>query len=181
MKSTCEPCPLCGQKMRLREGAYSLFWRCTGHPRCPTTRRARDDGSPVGPFNTADAATRQWRQQAHAVFDPLWQGGRMSRIAAYAWLARTMRLPVQEQMSRTTKEGKRGPRFMGLKQDSSLAVHAFGHIRQGGETLGVDDAIHKRHSWGRTERIRRRNRRTFVRLGNKRRRADGKRSIREER
>lgn len=96
MKPVCEPCPLCGQKMRLREGPYGRFWWCSGHPECPTTRRARDDGSPVGPFNTADAATRQWRQQAHAVFDPLWQGGGMPRDTAYAWLARTMRLPVQE-------------------------------------------------------------------------------------
>lgn len=46
-----------------------------------------------------------------------------------------------------------------------------------GDAPGVGDAIRSRRAWGSTEKIKRRNRRTFVRLANKRRRADGKKQI----
>ena len=35
---------------------------------------------------------RRWRNSAHALFDPLWQSGRMSRSQAYEWLAEKMGL-----------------------------------------------------------------------------------------
>jgi len=56
-------------------------------------------------------------------------------------------------MSRTTKPGKR-LRTLPLNPDPP----------------GVSDAIEKRHRYGRTEKIRRRNRKIWTRLGNKRRR-----------
>lgn len=38
----------------------------------------------------ADAPTREARKRAKAVFNPLWQGRRMSRKEAYAWLAKAL-------------------------------------------------------------------------------------------
>jgi hypothetical protein len=50
------------------------------------------DGSTSTP---ADEPTRVLRRQCHLEFDKLWKGptGRMSRTAAYRWLAKTMQLP----------------------------------------------------------------------------------------
>jgi hypothetical protein len=64
-----------------------------------------------------------------------------------------------ETMSRTTKEGKRGRPAPGRKHDPA------------------HEAIIKRHTFGRTEKILRRNRKTWTRLGNKRRRQDDKATI----
>jgi hypothetical protein len=36
------------------------------------------------------------RERAHAAFDQLWKSGRMTRTAAYAWLASVMKLPARE-------------------------------------------------------------------------------------
>jgi hypothetical protein len=55
-------------------------------------------------------------------------------------------------MSRTKKEGKRGHRAPGRKDDPAK------------------DAIEKRHLFGSTEKILRRNRKTWTWLGNKKRR-----------
>ena len=52
-------------------GAY-----CGCHP---------DSVVPLG--HPCGAETRAARRAAHAAFDPLWRGGRMSRSSAYAWLA----------------------------------------------------------------------------------------------
>jgi hypothetical protein len=63
-------------------------------------------------------------------------------------------------MARTYKEGKRGWRQVPL-----------------GAGRGVGFAIEKRHTWGSTEKILRRNRRLWERLAAKRRRAVDKRVI----
>lgn len=57
-------------------------------------------------------------------------------------------------MSRTKKEGKR-----------------FRVVRRRTESPRVRDAVTSRHTFGSTEKILRRNRKTWTRLGNKRRRA----------
>ena len=46
-------------------------------------------GYPCGP------ATRKARSLAHAVFDPLWKQGEMSRPSAYAWLAKETGIPAE--------------------------------------------------------------------------------------
>lgn len=53
---------------------------------------------PVGTMATEQV--RQARTRAHTAFDPLWRGpghsrGRATRLAAYAWLAEAMGLPVE--------------------------------------------------------------------------------------
>lgn len=40
--------------------------------------------NPLGTM--ADKELMQWRMKAHAVFDPLWRGGKMSRKSAYKLL-----------------------------------------------------------------------------------------------
>lgn len=63
-------------------------------------------------------------------------------------------------MSRTKKEGKR-TRVPDLK----------------GESPEVREAVQKRHTYGSTEKILRRNRKTWTRLANKRRRALDKEAV----
>jgi hypothetical protein len=67
-------------------------------------------------------------------------------------------------MSDTKKPGKRGWRMPETKP----------------ETPGIGKAMASRHSFGRTEKIKRRNRKTWVRLANKRRRAADARATEEE-
>jgi hypothetical protein len=45
----------------------------------------------------ADKELRRWRSLAHRKFDPLWQYGVFpSRQAAYKWLSKAMRLPLEK-------------------------------------------------------------------------------------
>jgi hypothetical protein len=41
----------------------------------------------------ARASLRKAKQRAHAAFDPIWRGGRMSRDKAYKWLAGKLGIP----------------------------------------------------------------------------------------
>jgi len=49
-----------------------------------------------GNGNPADDKTRQARKDAHAAFDPLWEGGGMSKGDAYRDLSKYMGLPQKE-------------------------------------------------------------------------------------
>lgn len=43
--------------------------------------------NPNAPLGTmANKELREWRKKAHALFDPLWKSGKMSRKQAYLWL-----------------------------------------------------------------------------------------------
>lgn len=44
----------------------------------------------------ADARLRRAKHATHAVFDPLWRSGLMTRKAAYSWLARCLGIPKEE-------------------------------------------------------------------------------------
>jgi hypothetical protein len=95
-------CPRCGAAMVLRNsirfryanGFNRQFWSCPRYPECRTTCGAHPDGRPSSA--PADDATRLARIRAHAAFDELWMGGRMSRKAAYRWLQRAMNLTVAQ-------------------------------------------------------------------------------------
>jgi len=67
------------------------FWLCECGAYCGchgfTTR-------PLGFLAGAD--TRRARNNAHAVFDPLWKSGAMGRRDAYSWLAEQMGLRAEE-------------------------------------------------------------------------------------
>lgn len=67
-------CPNCGAVPTVTQTRYGLRRSCCG-------LWAWGD-SPL-----ADAETHDARRAAHEAFDPLWQSGRMTRSAAYAFLA----------------------------------------------------------------------------------------------
>ncbi|WP_082722488.1 zinc-finger-containing protein [Burkholderia mayonis] len=45
----------------------------------------------------ADAPTREARKRAKAEFNPIWQSGAMTRIAAYVWLAQRLGIENHEE------------------------------------------------------------------------------------
>ena len=53
-----------------------------------------DGTKPLG--RLANAELRQWKQRAHAAFDPVWKARHMSRRDAYAWLAGQMGIKPQD-------------------------------------------------------------------------------------
>ena len=95
-------CPYCGDTATLSGGDviyphrpdlhHKKFYRCElcdayvgCHPGTIT---------PLG--RLANAELRKAKTQAHAAFDPLWKTGYMSRSAAYAWLAKCLKLPPEQ-------------------------------------------------------------------------------------
>ena len=68
------------------------FWRCGpcgAHVGChPNTE------SPMG--RLANAELRSWKVRVHSLFDPLWQGGSMTRPEAYRWLAEVLGITTAE-------------------------------------------------------------------------------------
>lgn len=90
-------CADCGSAAKLTCGAEVYphradladkpVWVCACGARCgchPGTIKPL--GTPAGP------ETRAARQRAHRAFDQLWKSGRMSRKAAYRWLAEQLDL-----------------------------------------------------------------------------------------
>lgn len=88
-------CQECGQRARLvggeaiyphRRDLFDMWFylcQCGAYTGCHKgTQYAK--GAPCGPL------TRAARIRAHKAFDPLWQSGKMSRSAAYRWLADAM-------------------------------------------------------------------------------------------
>ena len=77
----CPVCPVCGREA---QKVIRVFDRraTTGHACCGLRswnyKPLRDDATLIA------------RMQAHAAFDPIWQGGHMGRNEAYSWLARQL-------------------------------------------------------------------------------------------
>ncbi|MDN0082342.1 zinc-finger-containing protein [Crenobacter sp. SG2305] len=90
-------CRYCAGEVHLVSNAV-VFGRPYG--RWPNIYLCRQCSAYVGthpgtaiPLGTlADTKTRQARKLAHASFDSLWRDGRMTRSAAYRWLANAMGL-----------------------------------------------------------------------------------------
>lgn len=70
--------------MRLKGGRFGTFYGCEAGG-CRGSHGAHPDGSPVGV--PADARTKKARMDAHDAFDRIWKHDRMTRSAAYAWMA----------------------------------------------------------------------------------------------
>jgi len=87
-----------------REDLRALyFWRCepcdawvSCHPpaRAASTGGMGDGTMPMG--SLANAELRRWRSSVHALFDPIWQAGKLSRHEAYGWLAKTLHIPREQ-------------------------------------------------------------------------------------
>lgn len=98
-------CPYCDSTAVLAPSARvygtvkygGKVWLCPNYPECDSyvgTHGNSERWMPVGTM--ANKQLRKKRIQAHAAFDPLWQNGRMTRNAAYKWLAAQMQMPVNE-------------------------------------------------------------------------------------
>ena len=91
-------CPYCGSEAQYVPTSSHLYggrdygpvWdcrKCDAYVGCN-----KSTGEPHGTL--ADKTLRYWRRYAHAVFDPFWQRGDVSRTAAYRALAVCLNLPV---------------------------------------------------------------------------------------
>ena len=93
-------CGDCGSVMVLRRGVIGgsksrSFWGCSSFPKCRSTHGAHQrTGEPLG--IPADAETRAARKRAHLAFDAIWQGGSMTRAAAYGWMRGVLGLTRDE-------------------------------------------------------------------------------------
>lgn len=91
-------CCLCGGKVECVSNG-EIYGRPYGA--WPWVYRCCNCGAYVGlhPFTAlplgtlADARTRDARKRAKALFQPIWEGGSMTRTEAYAWLAAHLDIP----------------------------------------------------------------------------------------
>ena len=67
------------------------FYLCSP---CDAYVGCHSDGKPLG--RLANRQLRKAKMQAHAVFDPLWKDGPLSRTEAYRWLSKAMGLHPDE-------------------------------------------------------------------------------------
>ena len=93
-------CGYCGQPAELVGGdriypgrgdlRHRLFWLCAPCDAYVGTHANSPRNSPLG--RLANAELRRAKQEAHAAFDPMWEGpgSYMDRHAAYKWLAAKM-------------------------------------------------------------------------------------------
>ena len=95
-------CPFCNSRVSLIDSAkiygchYGFIYLCNSFPKCDA--RVKCHPKTIIPMGTlADKELRRWRSLAHRKFDPLWQSGVFSnRQAAYKWLSKVMRLPLEK-------------------------------------------------------------------------------------
>ena len=93
-------CPFCRSSVSLIDSAtiygrsYGFIYLCDAYPNCDA--RVSCHPKTIIPLGTlANKELRKWRSLAHRKFDPLWQCGVFSnRQAAYKWLAKAMKLPL---------------------------------------------------------------------------------------
>jgi hypothetical protein len=95
-------CPYCFRQAEMVLGkilypdharlAEKLFWKC---PTCDAHVGCHP-GSTVPMGTLANKALRALRSKLHSRLDPLWRDGRMTRDAAYAWMATLLSLTQDE-------------------------------------------------------------------------------------
>ena len=83
MEANRVKCPRCGGEPQRNETRYGTRLSCCGL-------------WAWGEYPLADAETHEARKAAHAAFDKVWRDGRLSRSAAYRYLAREMRMTHDE-------------------------------------------------------------------------------------
>lgn len=90
-------CPYCGRPAELVNGAaiYGpgrftdlFFWLCRDCAAWVGCHKNSRRAAPMG--RLANAELRRWKSNAHAVFDPLWRTGPLSRADAYRNLAKAL-------------------------------------------------------------------------------------------
>lgn len=90
-------CPYCGEKAKLMDSAavyrgrsYGMIWACLPCDAYVGCHKNSPTNAPLG--RLADKELRLAKQEAHAVFDPLWKVGRLNRKEAYGWLAQQLNI-----------------------------------------------------------------------------------------
>ena len=97
-------CSYCGEGAKLVTG-YEIYphrpdlanlkvWSCAPCGAWVGTHKNSPDHKPLG--RLANAELRKAKMAAHAVFDPLWKSGRMSRREAYSMLAQRMGISKEQ-------------------------------------------------------------------------------------
>jgi hypothetical protein len=69
-------------------------WACRPCDAWVGTHKNSPEHKPLG--RLANAELRKAKMAAHAVFDPLWKSGRMSRKEAYSMLSEKMSIPKDQ-------------------------------------------------------------------------------------
>jgi hypothetical protein len=108
-------CPYCSIAAILTDSAevyhghsYGMIWLCRPCQAWVGVHKNTQDHKPLG--RLANKELREWKQKAHAVFDPLWQEKLRRRIAergpeyrkhyargsAYRWLAEQLEIPFED-------------------------------------------------------------------------------------
>jgi hypothetical protein len=72
--------------------SYGMIYFCDNGHQAAWVGCHKGTDKPLG--SLATASLREDRKRAHAVFDRLWQSGRMSRSNAYKWLSEQMKLSL---------------------------------------------------------------------------------------
>ena len=95
-------CPFCRSNVSLIDSArvygqsYGFIYLCNAYPNCDA-RVGCHPGTIIALGTLANKELRRWRNLAHRKFDPLWQSGVFSsRQAAYKWLSKAMKLPLDK-------------------------------------------------------------------------------------
>lgn len=70
------------------------FWYCNNCNAYVGTHTNSKRHAPLG--RLANKELRLWKNNAHALFDPIWKSGQMSRIEAYEWLACQLGIDVKK-------------------------------------------------------------------------------------
>lgn len=91
-------CPYCGKAAEFIDSkviygrSYGMIYLCKDCRAWVGCHKGTD--KPLG--RLANAELREWKQNAHHLFDKLWKGATMRRGEAYAWLAGQMGKTQQE-------------------------------------------------------------------------------------
>lgn len=86
-------CPYCGCSSIFQDRHPKTShpaWVCTNYPECDAYVGCHPGGKPLGTL--ADKTLRRWRNNAHAVFDPIWKQKTLSRSQAYKWLSDKLKI-----------------------------------------------------------------------------------------
>ena len=98
-------CPYCGAEVVLRDAffvyhtkdshRYPKMWVCSNFPKCDAYVGCHKNTEiPLG--RLANQKLRNYKQEAHKNFDPLWQSGLMTRREAYEWLSAMLHIKVED-------------------------------------------------------------------------------------
>lgn len=92
-------CPYCGREAEFIDSkdyysngiSYGMIYICR---KCDATCGThRKTGKPFG--SLANKKLRELRKQCHAIIDPWWKSGKMTRNEAYRKLAKIMQVPIK--------------------------------------------------------------------------------------